>query len=297
MTNAGKILVILNLLMGIFFMGFAAIVNQTRVNTRGLLQQRDATIQKTTSDLTTANTSLKTKTEELEKLTNEMTQQEEVYKQQVAKLEADTEAIRKELQEFRDRTARDEIVANKATDNQEIRTEELEQLRKFREELIAQKDVLLKENNAFRDKLQQVENDLKQTLSRNEEMVVQVADLERYINAVRQNYKIPGPEEVIGSITGDQLPAPPPEVEGIVLKVDREGKFFQISIGADDGLKPGQKLEVWRENPEPKYLGSVKVATTEAGTAVVTPIALTGGLIQPNDHVGDKIMPYQARAN
>ena len=145
----------------------------------------------------------------MKKLETDKKQEDEQYKTQIANLENSTNNLRKELADFRNRTARDEIVTNKATDNQNIRNEEIEQLRKFREELIGQKAQLVKENTELKDKLQQATNDLKQTIARNEVIVGQLSELERYISTVRTTYKIPSPEEVLGNVTGEQAPLHP----------------------------------------------------------------------------------------
>lgn len=297
MTFTGKILVILNMFMGILFMGFAMIVYQTRVDLRGQLNESAKKFQAKSAELTTAKTELEAKNQDLAKFQQDKDQQDKQYQGQIANLENSTNNLRKELADFRNRTARDEIVTNKATDNQNIRNEEIEQLRKFREELIAQKAELVKENTELKDKLQQATNDLKQTIARNETIVAQLGELERYVAAVRTTYKIPGPEEVLGNVTGDQVPPAPPSVEGIVMKVDQEGKFIQISLGEDDGIRPGQKLEAWRQLPKPTYLGTMKVVTTEATTAVVQPITRVGGVIQPNDRVGTEVMPNRGKGN
>ncbi|MBY0586647.1 hypothetical protein K2X85_05690 [bacterium] len=295
MTLTGKILVVLNMMMGIFFMGFAMIVYETRAGLRQEMALMNNTLNKTSSDLTQSRTLLAASTEEQAKLQTEKQQEAEKYQQEIANLTNSTNTLKKELADFRTRVAKDESVASKATDNQTVRDDEITQLRKFREELIAQKSAMLKENTELKDKLQQATNDLKLTQVRNEDVVNQVSELERYIAAVRQSYKVPGPEEILTAV-GAQAPPPPPDVEGIVTRVDKEGKFFQISLGEDDGLRPGQQLQVWRQKPEPKYLGTVKVTATEPTTAVVSPITLTG-LIQQNDRVGPEIMPNAAAGN
>lgn len=296
MTFMGKILVVVNMLLGIFFMGFAMIVYTTRVNLRGEIENYERTIAQTNSALASSNTEINALQEEKAKIVQERDQATQEFEQKIATLTQTTENLRADLANFTNRAARDEVVAKKASDNQGIRNEEIDELRKFREELIAQKGELLKENSELKDQLQQSTNDLTLTQSRNEELVTQVSDLERYITVVRQNYKIPGPEDVLGTVTGEPVPPPPPDVEGIVERVDREGKFFQISLGEDDGIKPGQQLEVWRQGNDPRYLGRVRVETTEATTAVVKPVSLNG-LIQANDRVGPEIMPHRGQGN
>lgn len=297
MTFTGKILVILNLIMGIFFMGFAMIVYTTRVDLRQQLETYERnTVPRISGDLAKANTEIAALKEEKSKLEQEMQQAKTEADQQIANLQTTTESLQKDLADFRTRSARDEVVASKAADNQGIRDSEVEELRKFRQELIDQKAALLKENSELKDKLQQKENDLKLTLGRNEEMFNEIGELERYIVAVRQTYKVPGPQEILGAVTGQAVPPPPPDVEGIIERVDKEGRFMQISLGEDDGLRPGQQLEVWRQGNDPRYLGKVRVETTEATTSVVKPVSLTG-LVQANDRVGPEIMPHRGRTN
>ncbi len=58
-------------------------------------------------------------------------------------------------------------------------TTEIQQLRKFREELITQKSALLKENTELKGQATAGDNDLKLTQARNEDVVNQVSELER----------------------------------------------------------------------------------------------------------------------
>ena len=58
MTFAGKILVILNFMMGIIFIGFAMIVYQTRVDLRGQLNESVKRLSAKSAELTGAKTEL-----------------------------------------------------------------------------------------------------------------------------------------------------------------------------------------------------------------------------------------------
>jgi hypothetical protein len=96
-------------------------------------------------------------------------------------------------------------------------------------------------------------------------------------------------------------PAPPParqkierpaggSAEGVVREVSPEG-LLKISIGSDDGVQPGQTLDVYRLKPEPKYLGKITVVsvTTHEAVAKVQP-SNPGGAIREQDRVG-KVLP------
>jgi hypothetical protein len=57
-----------------------------------------------------------------------------------------------------------------------------------------------------------------------------------------------------------------PAVDGVVLKVGADGKTLELSIGADDGLMKGHRLEIYREGGG--WLGRVEVMQTSPDKAV-----------------------------
>jgi hypothetical protein len=66
-------------------------------------------------------------------------------------------------------------------------------------------------------------------------------------------------------LTPDSLVAHiPPKVEGVVLEVS-DKDLLEISIGADDGLKIGHTLDVYRGN---QYLGRIVIKKTNPDRAV-----------------------------
>jgi hypothetical protein len=77
-----------------------------------------------------------------------------------------------------------------------------------------------------------------------------------------------------------------PKVDGLVLAVGRED-LLEISIGFDDGLKPGHQLHVYRNN---KYLGEIKILKTTPDKSVARIDKGTlQGPIQKGDRVATKI--------
>ena len=60
----------------------------------------------------------------------------------------------------------------------------------------------------------------------------------------------------------------PPEVEGLVLAVPQQD-LIEISIGSDDGLRTGHKLQVVRmQGGASTYVGRVEVVRTEPDKSV-----------------------------
>jgi hypothetical protein len=77
----------------------------------------------------------------------------------------------------------------------------------------------------------------------------------------------------------------PPTVDGVVIAVGSKD-LLEISIGADDGLKKGHTLEVYRGN---SYLGRVVVAETWPDVSVVKIIPeYKKGTIKKGDRVATK---------
>src|SRR5262249_5012903 len=101
------------------------------------------------------------------------------------------------------------------------------------------------------DKLNQAES-LRQTLDeRNKEAIEQMKQMKLVLdrNGLR-------PDSLVSHI--------PPKVEGIVLEVS-DKDLIEISIGADDGLKVGHSLDIYRGST---YLGRVVIRKTNPDRAV-----------------------------
>jgi len=78
----------------------------------------------------------------------------------------------------------------------------------------------------------------------------------------------------------------PPKVEGRVLAVGAKD-LIEISIGADDGLKEGHALEVYRGNT---YLGRITIIKTSPDRAVGQIVKeLQRGQIKQGDNVSTKL--------
>ena len=87
---------------------------------------------------------------------------------------------------------------------------------------------------------------------------------------------------------------PPPVVEGLVTatKSSDRGKTFlvEISIGEDDGLKVGHKLDVSRNKGKAKFLGTIVITRVNADNAVgILEPDTKNGIIEKGDHVSTQL--------
>ncbi|MFO0896582.1 MAG: hypothetical protein U0836_04035 [Pirellulales bacterium] len=123
---------------------------------------------------------------------------------------------------------------------------------------------------ALTDNIHQVEGELAAQKERNLQLQ-QLAD--RYAKLLETN-----------SIPTDTAVADlPVKVEG-VIDVVRGGRYVELNIGSDDGLRPGDTLEVYNGA---KYLGRIRVTSEIEPDRAVAEILkdLQKGAIREGDHV------------
>lgn len=287
MTLWGKILVIINWLMSLIFMGFAVAVHVARedlVDKYKKEQGKVQTEQKRVADMTAQKSAA-------EKLLADAQSEVKAQKEKADAAEkqrlADVDRVEKERDAAKKEAVESLAQMNSATIEQTQRRGEVDKLRTSREEMLKKNTELVIERTNLQDELAQLKSQYELGQARNQQLAERIQQLEGYV----VSFKGSVPTQV--ELERGQGSTPPPEIEGIVTKVDPTGRFVQISIGEDDGIRRGQTLEVWRTKPEPKYLGQVKIFTTEATTAVAKPVSVSG-LIQNNDRVGPKILMHTA---
>jgi RNA polymerase sigma factor (sigma-70 family) len=81
------------------------------------------------------------------------------------------------------------------------------------------------------------------------------------------------------------IPAEPSgaeELHGTVQKVI-QGRFLQLSVGADKGVRKGERLEIYRLQPKPMYVGAAEVIGVDTSSSVAR--LIRGRDPQPGDQV------------
>ena len=176
------------------------------------------------------------------------------------------------LQEQRRNVA---AVASTQANNEEL-TQEVADLR------LALRDNQQKRDEAFAttikatDNLHQVKGQLDALVERNGQLTQEVA---MKSSLLRENGFDPAatPGEVV------------PQVRGLVsaLRRDANGLMIEVTVGADDGLRKGHTIEIFRGD---RYLGRAEIIRTEPDRAVARIIRkFQQGPIQERDHVATKL--------
>ncbi|QDT30435.1 hypothetical protein Enr10x_58010 [Gimesia panareensis] len=290
MSFVGKVLVVVQVVLSVCFMGFAGAVFTAQTNWRNeslKLKDNVASLQKSMNELESEYSNYKTdKTKEV----NDAKSQAELAK---AANEALTAKIKEKQNDLDTVSAeRDTSVAQAETTGEEA---------KFRRQESDRQRVVNKTLhntiNDLRAKIKSLEDTIFTQSIREKSLVAKhnkVLDELNYLNKIVANLGIDPSDPAIAG-----MQTPPPAVEGLIIntkKDKRNGtKFVEVSLGSDDGLSKGHQLYVYRfgnkENGNrPKYLGKIELVYVDPDKAVGTVIdAAKNGVIEKGDHVNSKL--------
>jgi len=274
MNFFGKILTGLICIVSLFLMWVSIVVYATHKNWK-----EDATALQTQLDQTrTENTKLQSERQNLE---SQLKAEIEASQQEVRKLESERVAllgqnstIQSELDQLRQKERANTAAVASTQSNNEKLTAEVEVLRKQIRENQQNRDEAYATMIEATDKLHQAQGEVSSLKERNIQLV---GDLGTKTLLLNENGIDPDPEAIV------------PRVRGEVFATRRSAgnQLIEVTIGADDGLKPGQTVEVYRGE---RYLGRVEILTTEPDRAVGRVLRrFQQGQIQEGDHVATRL--------
>lgn len=284
MNWLGKVFVVLILIMSLVFMGLAMAVYATHRNWREVVEGPPGRA-----------------TEGLRGKLAQARQDQEALKAQHNRLE---EELKREIEaaEAQVRKLESERVAL-VDNNVRIQTE-LDQLKQERREATAAvaatqslnqnltgEATTLRQN--IRNEQQARDSAFQRTLEATEALHQMQGEFETAKEREAQLLKLSSGYEHIMKAQGIDPAMPPgtiaPTVDGVVQTIRRTagGQLVEVSIGADDGLKEGNTLEVYRGS---KYLGRLNVLQTSPDRAVgQVDRRYQQGQIQEGDSVATRI--------
>lgn len=275
MNLVGKILTVFIFVMTIVFMTLSVMVYSTHTDWRTLAKSLQA-------QLTVANQDKSALTEERDALTTALTAEANLSQEAIGKLQQEVNQLKTERDELTaaaaelDQKTRQAVAANNAaqTELAGLRTQ-IAELRNGIVAAQATRDGAVRAMVSRTDELQQAANDLSTFKSRNTQLAEQVSRMAKVLDRHSLNeFDQPGP----------------PKVDGIVLAV-RSGGVVELSVGADEGLKKGDRLEVVRQGPDSqRYLGAVEILETQSDKSVAKIIPETRqGSIEKEDRVYSRL--------
>jgi multidrug efflux pump subunit AcrA (membrane-fusion protein) len=276
MNFFGKILTGLICIAALFLMWVSIMVYATHKNWKA-----EADALKTNLDLATAtNQQLESERRSLE---SQLKAEVEASQQEVRKLESErgvlmtqNTTIQSELDQLRLKGRSDMAAVAATQTNNETLATEVGDLRKQIVDDKQNRDEAFATMIKATDQLHEAQGNLTAVRERNLQLVAELGDK---VSIIRSHGFDPDtdPEAVV------------PRIRGEVLGTRRTAgkQLIEVTIGADDGLKPGHTVEVFRGE---RYLGRVEIITTEPDRAVGRVLRqFQQGQIQEGDHVATKL--------
>lgn len=273
MNLLGKIFTVLILLASVALMVIAMFVYATHRNWKDAYDK--VTAQLSTEQAAKADLEAKYQ-QQISQLKSEQT----AALQDVAKLETErnvivsqNQAIQKEVDQLRQDQAQNVAMVKATGENVSRLTNEVTGLRD--DVRVAQQDRDEQFHTTLKatSELHSVGGDLQKLQERSAQVVAQLADVKAKA------------EEAGVNTEGEYIP----RVRGKVSKIQRNasGQLIEITIGADDGVRPGQTVEVFRGD---RYLGRAEILKADPDRAVGQVIRkFQQGQIQENDDVATKL--------
>jgi hypothetical protein len=290
MHFVGKILVVLQLVLSIFFMAFAGVVWNTHVKWNEETVKQKKQVEKITKDLSDRE-------EDIKRVTTQMDAQVKQAEGKQAVAEAENKNLKDQLARV-NKELEDSGLAQKTFSQQskiageeaEARHEESAVLRQIVADQAKARDAEFATRIKLEDQIRQLQLDLDSAKSKNRELL--------------QNYSLAQQALNAAGITADvkELAArrsPPPVVEGVIQEIKkgkRQGasELVEISLGSDMGLQKGHEMTVYRTGlkggQQARFLAKIVIVDTKPDKAIGQVIESTrNGIIQKGDNVTTKL--------
>ncbi|TWU32817.1 hypothetical protein [Novipirellula artificiosorum] len=273
MTLLGKSFSVIILILSLTFMVLALAVNASHRNWRDVVmgptglkaqirttestnQQLRDTTERTRAALSREQAARRTALAALQTQLDQLESQLQNSESSVQQLEAQNTVL---TQTDRSRAQQlEELTSETARLRDQIRKEQQD-----RDELFTQTLKLTNDMNKLRG-IVQIQQD------RNDQLMAQVTRYKEVTDAK-------------GIDINEPIGGAPPDRNGTVLVINRPKKLVEVSIGYDDGLRKGHRLEVTRQG---RYVGKLEVLKVEPDHSVAAILPdYSQGTIQENDRV------------
>jgi hypothetical protein len=294
MNLFGKILVMLNLLMSLVFMGFAVAVYSTHKNWKEVITLDKAAAQASgkpvglVTQLADVREERKALEEKYLALQKEMNQEIKMRNARLQVLETEKENLVKAVDE---KAKEIETV----TADKKVTSAAIEALTTEAGKKAAEIEAL---NTEIETKRGQVQDLYAKVLEATDKLASAQANLDKANRQstilVKQNNEM---KQALIRLNQDParavaVAAPPPKIDGRIRAATPDG-LVEVSLGSDDGLMRGHTMEVYREGATPnatKYLGRIEILSTKADVSVGKVIPqYRRGNIEKDDRVATRL--------
>ena len=276
MNLFGKIITVVILIVSIIMMTLSVTVYSTHKNWQAVAKK----YQKQLNEERNKNGQLTSKKDSLE---NQLTAELTAARQEVAKLESEkneltsqNSIIQEDLDQLRQISRSNTAALESTQANNEKLTAEVEAYRADIRENQEERDKAYASLLKATDELHQAQGKLTLLTQQNAQLA---QDLGTKVDLLRSKGIDP-------NTAADEIV---PTIRGVVSAMHRTAstQLIEITIGADDGLKKGHTVEVFRGE---RYLGRAEIMRTEPDKAVGRVLRkFQQGQIQENDNVATRL--------
>lgn len=276
MNLLGKILTVIIMLVSVLTMYFAVQVYATHKNWK----KHSSQLQTQLNNERNKNSQL---TNERDRLDNQLKSEETFRIQEVSKLVSEREqliaqnsTLQQDLDQLRQQSRSNTAALASTQANNEKLAAEVQTLRDDIKENQQARDEAVASAVQVTDELHQAQGKLTLVTERNAQLAQRLGNS---TSLLRENGIDPNtePDAII------------PMIRGVVSAMHRTAgtQLIEITIGADDGLKKGHTVEVYRGE---RYLGRAEIMRTEPDRAVGRILRrFQQGQIQENDNVATRL--------
>ncbi|MCA8986455.1 MAG: hypothetical protein KDA78_02360 [Planctomycetaceae bacterium] len=289
MTLIGKFFIVMQLMLAVTFMGFAAAVFTYQIDWKAKAETAEKASQTLTAEKSNLQAEFdKFKTDNALSMT-QLTDRAERAESANSALQLQLADQKQEVERLENQLQSQTAMVEIAEDEADARKSEAMAQRVVNNDLHKKLTDKIESLRLSDDQVYNLRIEKENLISKNKELIDRTAFLEKVVRTNRL--------ETDPRVYAAQL-EPPPIVEGLVLNatVDEKGAvdLVEVSLGADDGLVKGHRLDVFRtglqEGDEPKYLGQIELVFVDTDHAVGKLIQKAkNGIIKRGDNVTSKL--------
>lgn len=282
MSYIGKILVVMQLVLSICLMAFAAAVSTYQTNWKAKAEATQTQLTKLQGDKSQVEKEAK---DALDKFNAEMKVEQEKGRELAAKVSQLTLQVTNltgDNTRLAAEAAQRSQINTDLADDSTSRQNEVKIVREKLKAALADRDDQYQQKAALEDKIFEQNTKIDRLTTQNTQLLVDNKNYRDVLNSRGLPLEI---EEY------QKAKTPPPKVFGEVLETrkPKEGsQLFEISVGENDGLSVGNEVYVYRSGEKVKYLGRARVMEIQADKAVCA-MAPRSNLVEKGDHVATKL--------
>lgn len=288
MSFLGKILVVFQLVASIIFMMFAAGVYHSHTKWKQKFDAQVALTNKAQSDLRQEQNAHTTTKNDMQKLVDEAQGTATRVQGELAAAVQERDAAKAREAQRLQELAANQQQATTAGEESDSRRQESLLLRELNKNLLESRNQLSTDLGKTQDELKSAQINLEAAVAKNSELIRNNA---RMVQALNRH-----------KISVDDLAdadAPTPRVNGEIIATQPPrsaggSEMVEISLGADDLLRKGHRLTVFRSaddaNGTPKYLGKIEIIRTMPDRAIGVVVERAGnGTMKAKDKVTTRL--------